>query len=472
MTSSRVLSGELILRQGISKSTLTLSSTFSALWFSFYHLPSPSISPVVVVSERKRGFLSGFWANTTGMTSTLPPLVQAVSGAVGSASASALTYPLDLITTRLQLDSPVKARRRGGIVGGLKLLLYIVYGSKKTGKKGLGWKALYDGLGSDLFATVLSNFFYFYFYSFTRSIAMHGTQALPLLRNGPPRPHKTHKPSLLEDILLGFVSGVASRAVSTPLNIITLRLQAERADAEDEDVVILSSGEGSGSEDGSSSSTPASPSRSSSPLQKDNLGFFDIARLIHEEHGWKGFWKGFGTSALLSINPSITLAFFQLFRKFVVYSRTRSALAAGKKVNPNLKPWEAFFVGAIATSIANTILYPLILAKKRLQARSGAKPGENLLSVLVDAYTGMYDPHSEEELSSEAPSSEATTNGHVDADPTKRPPLTRRSKGSRYYVQREAGKPLQGPEGLYQGLQMQLLKGFFNQGMTFLVKGR
>lgn len=36
------------------------------------------------------------------MTSTLPPLVQAFSGAVGSATANAVSYPLDLVTTRLQ----------------------------------------------------------------------------------------------------------------------------------------------------------------------------------------------------------------------------------------------------------------------------------------------------------------------------------------------------------------------------------
>lgn len=103
------------------------------------------------------------------MTSTLPPLIQALSGAVGSASASTLTYPLDLITTRLQLDSSVKSKRRGGAKGGLKLLLSIVYGSRSKRwfkerkqecedeeKDGMGWVALYDGLQSDLYATIIS----------------------------------------------------------------------------------------------------------------------------------------------------------------------------------------------------------------------------------------------------------------------------------------------------------------------------
>lgn len=39
------------------------------------------------------------------MTSNLPPLVQAVSGAVGSAAANAIVYPLDLVSTRLQTTS-------------------------------------------------------------------------------------------------------------------------------------------------------------------------------------------------------------------------------------------------------------------------------------------------------------------------------------------------------------------------------
>lgn len=105
------------------------------------------------------------------MTSTLPPLIQALSGSVGSASASALTYPLDLITTRLQLDSSVKSKRRGGVKGGLALLLRIVYGSRsrkwlkerkereecrEEEKEGMGWAALYDGLQSDLYATIIS----------------------------------------------------------------------------------------------------------------------------------------------------------------------------------------------------------------------------------------------------------------------------------------------------------------------------
>lgn len=87
------------------------------------------------------------------MTSTLPPLVQAFSGAIGSAAANSLTYPLDLVVTRLQLQVPNayrdrKSLRHGGFLSSLMILRKIV--SKH------GWKAIYDGLWPDTCATLLS----------------------------------------------------------------------------------------------------------------------------------------------------------------------------------------------------------------------------------------------------------------------------------------------------------------------------
>jgi hypothetical protein len=85
------------------------------------------------------------------MTSTLPPLVQAVSGASGSAFANALTYPLDLVTTRVQLQSPSQApRRRRGANSPAHILRHII--RKK------GWASLYDGIWTDTTATLLSKY--------------------------------------------------------------------------------------------------------------------------------------------------------------------------------------------------------------------------------------------------------------------------------------------------------------------------
>ena len=83
---------------------------------------------------------------------------------------------------------------------------------------------------------------------------------------------KSHKPTLVEELVLGFIAGVASRAVSTPLNIITLRTQTTRGQDEDE-------GEGDGSK--APSSRPTNPG-----------GIVDIVKLIYKEQGLAGFWRG------------------------------------------------------------------------------------------------------------------------------------------------------------------------------------
>ncbi|KAJ7286963.1 mitochondrial carrier domain-containing protein [Mycena rebaudengoi] len=287
------------------------------------------------------------------MTSTLPPLVQAFSGAIGSASANTLTYPLDLVTTRLQLDSPQKASKSSGLQGAVRILRTIIK------KHGLG--ALYTGLGTDTGATLLSNFFYFYFYAFLRYL-------------------------LTRQILLGFAAGVASRAVSTPLTIVTLRLQAEN---ENED------------EEKAASDEPST-------------GVSGIVKKIYKEDGILGFWRGFKTTILVSLNPAMTLALFQVFRR--------------SGANP--KPSQAFLGAAISNSIAAMILYPLMLAKTRLQASSATSMSE----VLADAYNGSG-----------------------------------RSRGE---LPTAHGIRKPGIPGLYQGLEMQIVKGFLSQGVTFLVKGR
>lgn len=81
------------------------------------------------------------------MASTLPPLVQAVSGAIGSAAAGALTYPLEPVTTRLQLESNDRSKSKG-LAGGVRVLHHIV--------RKYGIAALYDGLSVDIVAKLLS----------------------------------------------------------------------------------------------------------------------------------------------------------------------------------------------------------------------------------------------------------------------------------------------------------------------------
>ncbi|PBK73965.1 mitochondrial carrier [Armillaria solidipes] len=296
------------------------------------------------------------------MTSTLPPIVQAVSGAVGSAFANGLTYPLDLATTRLQLHR--KRTSTNGLYDGIRILVHII--------RRYGLTALYDGIMTDTGASLVSNFCYYYVYSFLRNSVLryryNDTKA------------KISLP-VVQELFLGFIAGVASRAVSMPLNLITLRLQAER-DADDEE----------------------------NSDEDQAVGLSSVVKLIYSEHGLSGFWRGFQTTILLSLNPSITLAVFQIYRRVVDrLSRSRSSA-----IKPS--PKEAFIGGAMSSSIAVAILYPLILAKVRLQAQRKTTSTSTLGSILLDA--------------------------------------------------------LKSPGGLYQGLEMQVVKGFLGQGVSFLIKER
>ncbi|KAK0454420.1 mitochondrial carrier domain-containing protein [Armillaria borealis] len=296
------------------------------------------------------------------MTSTLPPIVQAVSGAVGSAFANGLTYPLDLATTRLQLHR--KRTRSNRLYDGIRILVHII--------RRYGLTALYDGIMTDTGASLVSNFCYYYVYSFLRNSVLRYRYKDTKTKISLP---------VLQELFLGFIAGVASRAVSMPLNLITLHLQAER-DADDEE----NSGE------------------------DQAVGLSSVVKLIYSEHGLSGFWRGFQTTILLSVNPSITLAVFQIYRRVVDrLSRSRSSA-----IKPS--PKEAFIGGAMSSSIAVAILYPLILAKVRLQAQRKTTSTSTLGSILLDA--------------------------------------------------------LKSPGGLYQGLEMQVVKGFLGQGVSFLIKER
>jgi len=164
---------------------------------------------------------------------------------------------------------------------------------------------------------------------------------------------------------------------------------------------------------------------------------------IYRQSGLAGFWRGFETTMLLSLNPSITLAFFQLFRRFLAFTRSsgnrnfiltiKDSTNKGTSIaEADPSPLEAFFGAAISNSIAVTILYPILLAKTRLQASSTT----SLQDVIIDAYNGS-DTFSA---------------------------IRRKLQADRNVKA--------GPRGLYQGLEVQILKGFLSQGVTFLVKGR
>ncbi|RPD57349.1 mitochondrial carrier [Lentinus tigrinus ALCF2SS1-7] len=318
------------------------------------------------------------------MTSALPPLVQACSGALGSAAANSVSYPLDLVATKLQTTTSRKLR---GMHGTMLLLKHILETE--------GLAGLYDGLGADTASTILSNFLYYYFYTFLHAIVARrrtsasSTSLLHTLKHALTAPTKPVLLGVPTELAVGFVAGVASRAVSTPLSVVTVRLQTEDTDDDSDD----------------ESSSKAEP-----PADE---GFLDVVRNIYAEEGLAGFWAGFRPTLPLCLTPALTLLLFQ------VLSRLRIPWKSPKSRQSAVS---AFLSGASANALAVTILYPLLLAKVRVQATRSRSGSEAHATSMTDVWLSAV-----------------------------------RSEGW---------------GGLYQALGVQILKGFVSQGVTMLVKQR
>ncbi|PIL32765.1 transporter [Ganoderma sinense ZZ0214-1] len=321
------------------------------------------------------------------MTSALPPLAQACSGALGSAAANAISYPLDLVATKLQTTSSRKFRDARGVLLLIHRILYME-----------GLVGLYDGLPADTASTLLSNFLYFYFYTLLHALAARRRAAsnAPLLQTvkraitSPTRPVLLGAPT---ELAIGFIAGVASRAISTPLSVITVRLQT------------------SDEEDGTESETEVLTVPKATSVKTRSSGFCEVLRSIYAEESLSGFWAGFRPALPLCISPALTFLLMQVLSR--IHLSRKSSLTSYQSA------LGAFLVGAIANALTVTILYPLLLAKVRVQA-GRSRMGRTLS--MTDVWA--------------------------------------------------AALKAEGWRGLYAALSVQILKGFVGQGVTMLVKQR
>jgi hypothetical protein len=147
-----------------------------------------------------------------------------------------------------------------------------------------------------------------------------------------------------------------------------------------------------------------------------------IATEIRAEKGITGFWSGYAASIVLTLNPSITF-FLNEFLRYLLLPRKKE-----RKPSPAL----TFLIAATSKAVASSITYPVSLAKTRTQAHSTDSEGKR-------AATG-----SDDELRAFTPLSVFSTLQTI--------LLT------------------EGVGALYDGLQGEVLKGFFTHGLTMLTK--
>jgi hypothetical protein len=159
-----------------------------------------------------------------------------------------------------------------------------------------------------------------------------------------------------------------------------------------------------------------------------------IAHDILDKKGILGFWSGYSASLILTLNPSLTFFLFQTFKRLLPRSQRNNPPAVA-----------TFFMAAFSKACASALTYPFSLAKSRAQA--GGK---------------------EEEESEKKNFDEDTKDTGGGALPGGR--KQRAAAQSTIFSTLLEIAQNEGYQGLYEGLHLEIAKGFFSHGITMIVK--
>ncbi|ETW03921.1 hypothetical protein, variant [Aphanomyces invadans] len=188
-------------------------------------------------------------------------LVEASSGSLGALFACLALFPLDVAKTKRQADTHTTKKGESTLA-----LLRSIWVDE-------GVNGLFSGLGPKAAHTVLSNFFYFYWYAWLK--AAYEKSRGPLTTSA--------------TLAIGAAAGAINMTITLPLDVISTRIQ-----------------------------TAAKAQSSPSSLT--------LLRSMYHEHGILSLWKGYLPSLVLVSNPSI---FYTIFDRLKVYvARDLSAIEA------------------------------------------------------------------------------------------------------------------------------------------------
>lgn len=159
-----------------------------------------------------------------------------------------------------------------------------------------------------------------------------------------------------EEIAIGVLAGLIARFITTPISQVchpslffdTAKLESLSMFTQ---VVVRLQTSATDSESPSQDdmSFPAQ-----SQKRKNNIA--QIVRDIYRQKGLLGFWSGYQSAMLLTLNPSISLYLFSALKKAV--------LPRSKQEHP--PALAIFLTSALGSCGASLLMYPFILAKVRL----------------------------------------------------------------------------------------------------------
>ena len=190
----------------------------------------------------------------------IPPWGLAIAGSTGAVLANALVYPLDIVKTKLQvqtkLESDVHVDEK--FYNGTSDAIRTIVGDE-------GLAGLYSGLVGSLIGVASTNFAYFYWYSVVRTVY---TARLP---------KRAGAPTTAVELSLGAAAGALAQLFTIPIAVVTTRQQTQ--------------------------------------LKGQKKGIAATGReVIESEDGVRGLWRGLKASLVLVVNPAITYGAYQRFK--------------------------------------------------------------------------------------------------------------------------------------------------------------
>ncbi|KAL5541627.1 hypothetical protein UlMin_009337 [Ulmus minor] len=231
----------------------------------------------------------------------LESISEATSGAVGALVSTTILYPLDTCKTKYQAENRAHHQQK---YRNISDVLWEAISTRQV-------LSLYQGLGTKNLQSFISQFVYFYGYSFFKKLYLE----------------KSGKKSIgtRANLLVAAAAGACTVIVTQPLDT------------------------------------------ASSKMQTSEFGKSKGLLKTLSEGTWKEAFDGLGISLLLTSNPSIQYTVFdqlkqrQLTKQLIRETGSESSQQA-------LSAFSAFMLGAVSKCVATVLTYPAIRTKVMIQA--------------------------------------------------------------------------------------------------------
>ncbi|KAI5349760.1 hypothetical protein PRUPE_1G154100 [Prunus persica] len=238
----------------------------------------------------------------------LESVAEATSGAIGALVSTTILYPLDTCKTKYQAEVRAHHQQK---YRNISDVLWEAISTRQV-------LSLYQGLGTKNFQSFISQFMYFYGYSFFKRLYLEksGNKTMGTKAN----------------LIIAAAAGACTVIVTQPLDT------------------------------------------ASSKMQTSEFGKSKGLWKTLSEGTWTEAFDGLGISLLLTSNPSIQYTVFDQLKQRLL--RGQLSKRTGTESSPEaLSAFSAFVLGAVSKCIASCLTYPAIRCKVMIQAAEEDEEG-------------------------------------------------------------------------------------------------